>query len=248
MSHGHLSKLEAGDVGRPVTPAVLAAYAKATGVDLTQDSIGDAPGGWRVGQLPPAARRKWRGTVAAASVGGALHEKPAKIVESWGVLPRWSLDGTDLAQLAQFAGLLWELGGPLPGALARQLLRWLVELTSDPSPDLQVVISRLAHRAARAGVELDAHSAARWLYLVALHAAVAAEEPDLRGAVLADLAEQCYALDHWHDAQAIALLGVADEHICDDVRKRLHEIKTHAADAAEQAKAAALKRPSAEAG
>src|SRR5690606_27124943 len=35
MSHGHLSKVERGEHGRPVTPAILNAYEKATGVRLT---------------------------------------------------------------------------------------------------------------------------------------------------------------------------------------------------------------------
>jgi hypothetical protein len=58
--------------------------------------------------------------------------------------------------------------------------------------------------------------------------------------VLADLAEQCHELDHHYDCQAIARLGEADERISDARRKRLHEIKTSAVDAAERAKAAAL--------
>jgi hypothetical protein len=31
MSHGHLSKVERGEHGRPVTPAIIAAYERVTG-------------------------------------------------------------------------------------------------------------------------------------------------------------------------------------------------------------------------
>lgn len=49
MSHGHLSKVERGEAGREVTPAVLAAYEKAFGVRLSE--AGGGPGGWQPGQL-----------------------------------------------------------------------------------------------------------------------------------------------------------------------------------------------------
>jgi hypothetical protein len=36
MSHGHLSKVERGEHGRPVTPAITAAYERVTGVKLAE--------------------------------------------------------------------------------------------------------------------------------------------------------------------------------------------------------------------
>jgi two-component system response regulator MprA len=51
MSHGHLSKVERAETGRPVTPAVLAAYEKATRI-LLATGHGDLDvHGWRPGRL-----------------------------------------------------------------------------------------------------------------------------------------------------------------------------------------------------
>ena len=59
MSHGHLSKVERGEHGRPVTPAILTAYEKATGVRLAGATVigrgEDAAGAeWRRGRLSDA--------------------------------------------------------------------------------------------------------------------------------------------------------------------------------------------------
>src|SRR5690606_2181366 len=70
MSHGHLSKMERGEAGRPVTPAVLAAYEKATGIRLTNTTspLPASVGGWRQGALSDARRRAFNAEVASLAV------------------------------------------------------------------------------------------------------------------------------------------------------------------------------------
>lgn len=259
MSHGHLSKVERGEVGRPVTPAVLAAYEKATGVALATAKPGEHSG-WRKGQLSDAQRASFSGRVASVSVGGALPDPLGKILDSRSRLPLpRTLDDSDADSLMDVADVLDRLDGPMPGLVARVLLRWLVDLidlqdrplsyeSSSYEPkivtsgkahaSLRMAAARFARRAGRTAVDTAHHESARTLLIVALYAAVSADAADLRAAVLADIAAQHHQLGHQRDCQEIARLGEADERISDTARKRLQEVKALAIDAQQRVAAA----------
>ena len=69
MSHGHLSKVERGEPGRPITPAVLVAYENATGFKLTGvagHSSDVDHDGWRRGHLSDARCARCEGARRAA--------------------------------------------------------------------------------------------------------------------------------------------------------------------------------------
>jgi transcriptional regulator with XRE-family HTH domain len=240
LSHGHLSKVEHGEPGRPVTATVLAAYQKATGVTLTHGEPGDDPGGWRPGQIGDKARRAFSGKVAAIAWGGPLEDRLDRVVANRCRLPLpTTVDASQVSQLAQVTTVLASLPGPLPGLIARAVLGWAVELPDRATPervraDLYAVVARLAKRAARAGVDVGSHTVARTLQLVALHAAALADAPDLRARVIADIAVHLDVLEHHSDSQAVVRLGEIDERITDQTRKFLHEVKTRAADAEQQ--------------
>jgi transcriptional regulator with XRE-family HTH domain len=199
LSHGHLSKLEHGEPGRPVTSTVLAAYQQATGVTLTSDQPGD-PLGWRPGQIGEKARRAFSGKVAAVAWGGPLEDRLDRVIANRCRLPLpTAVDAQHVSQLAQIATVLASLNGPLPGLVARAVLGWAVDLLDRAAPervraDLYTVVAHLAKRAARAGVDIGSHVVARTLQLVALHAAGRCEhgEPE-RGLPwhLARIAQEC---------------------------------------------------------
>lgn len=245
MSHGHLSKVERGEVGRPITPAVLRAYERACGVDLTGQRVAQHSQDWLPGELSDAARRRYAGMVGAVASGGVLDgvadgawTDPARLaayLERRGWVPNEKLDEAGLSCLAQVTNLLVGLEGVVPGQAAAVLLRWTVKLLADVdeqlAPGLHVVVSYLALRAGQAAVELGAHESARSLYLVALYNAVTAGEPDLAGRVLASIAEQHIGLSHYREAAAACRLGEADERISEPIRSMVSAIRTRAIDA-----------------
>ena len=246
MSHGHLSKVERGEHGRPVTPAILAAYEKATGVRLTGAKVvgfGDGSAGsggadWRRGRLSDARRRGFNATVAAVAVGGPVGEPIGRMIDALGrtVVPH-RLTGADVAQVEQAARLVTRedlrSGGGLTSQLARTVLRWAVGLsaatmTAEVSRRLHAAIGHLAHRAAWAAFDADAHDAARNLFTVALDAAIQAHDRDLRAHVLADVGAQHNFLGYPDDCLEIVSLAEGDQRVGPAVRMALYAVKARA--------------------
>jgi hypothetical protein len=92
MSHGHLSKMERGEHGRPVTSTIVAAYEKVTGVNLAEAAAGQSsepvPGrrgrSCHPGQLTGFRRRGYDAAIAALSVGGSLGEPYLRLLDATG--------------------------------------------------------------------------------------------------------------------------------------------------------------------
>jgi len=246
MSHGHLSKVERGEHGRPVTPAILAAYEKATGVRLTGAKVvgfGDgsaASGGadWRRGRLSDARRRGYNATVAAVAVGGPVGEPIGRMIDALGrtTVPH-KLTGADVAQVEHVARLATRedlrSGGGLTSQLARTVLRWAVGLTTatmtaDVARRLHAAIGHLAHRAAWAAFDAEAHDAARNLFTVALDAAIQARDRNLRAHVLADVGAQHNFLGYPDDCLEIVGLAEGDQRVGPAVRMAIYAVKARA--------------------
>jgi transcriptional regulator with XRE-family HTH domain len=93
MSHGHLSKVERGEHGRPVTPAIVAAYERATGVRLAEAAARaererraqtGRGGSWSPGTLTDMRRRAYNAAVGAITLGGPLGEPVGRLIDSAG--------------------------------------------------------------------------------------------------------------------------------------------------------------------
>lgn len=258
MSHGHLSKVERGEHGRPVTPAILAAYERVTGVRLSEAAATVArPAGygtgragtvtltrrgktWRPGQLTDLRRRSYNAAVAAVAVGGQLGEPVSRLLDATGrpTTPQ-APDETDVVQLEQLATLVTagdlRFGGGWSSQLAKVLLRWAAPLleaagAADPpvATRLYAGIGTLAQRAGWACFDIDAHEAARSLFRLALATAAAAAAPNLRAHLLADVAAQHNHLGYHDDALELIRLGEGDERITPAVRAVLHGVKARA--------------------
>jgi transcriptional regulator with XRE-family HTH domain len=247
MSHGHLSKVERGEYGRPVTPAIMAAYERVTGVRLADAvaavtqrdadaAAGEPPGGtWHSGQLTDLRRRGYNAAVAALAIGGHLGEPFGRLLDATGrPLTPAPPDPVDASQLARVAELVTELdlqhGGGLVSQLAKALLRWAVAMldTSVSEPvggPLHAAVGALAHRAAWSAFDVAAHEAARSLFRLALYAAVRAADPQLRAHVLADVAAQHNQLGYHQDSLEIVRIAEGDERVAPAVRMVLHGVK-----------------------
>jgi transcriptional regulator with XRE-family HTH domain len=246
MSHGHLSKVERGEHGRPVTPAILAAYEKATGVRLTDakiigfgDGSADTSGaGWRRGRLSDARRRGFNATVAAVAVGGPVGEPILRMIDAIGrpVVPQRIGVGDvvlveQAARLATEEDLRW--GGGLVSQHARVVLRWAVGLTTaamtaEVNLRLHAAVGHLAARAGWAAFDADAHDAARNLFAVALDAAIQAGDRDLRAHVLADVGAQHNHLGYPDDCLEMVSLVEGDQRIGPAMRMVLYGVKARA--------------------
>jgi len=240
MSHGHLSKVERGEYGRPVTPAIMAAYEKATGIRL-EDAVaavaerGESPTHWRSGQLTDLRRRGYNAAIAALAIGGQLGEPFGRLLDTTGrPLSPAPPDAIDATQLARVAELVTELdlqsGGALVSQLAKTLLRWAVamldtEMGERVGGQLHAAVGALAHRAAWSAFDMTAHEAARGLFRLALYAAVRAGDPHLRAHVLADVAAQHNQLGYHEDSLEIVRIAEGDERVAPAVRMVLHGVK-----------------------
>jgi transcriptional regulator with XRE-family HTH domain len=219
MSHGHLSKVERGEAGRPVTPAVLAAYEKATGVRITGTATTATPG-W----MGTARRRAYLGQVAGLAVGGPLGMTAGRLLDrhSRPDLPE-QLGLADVSSLERVAGMLAGLDG-LAGSLAVVVLRWavgLVEPGRESDRRVHAAVAVLAHRGAAGAVQGERWEAARTLYLFALHEAASADSPDLRARVLVDIAGQ-FARNGLREEQRMLLrFAASDERVSSGVRSLL---------------------------
>jgi transcriptional regulator with XRE-family HTH domain len=242
MSHGHLSKVERGEPGRPVTPAVLTAYEKATGVKLTgiaghgnSDPVGR---GWRRGHLSESRRRVLRAKIAAVAAGGELGDKAAKLLDHTGrLLVPDVVEEADVAHLEQVAALSacldMRYGGGVADQLARAQVKWAImmldrEASTDIKPRLRAAVACLAQRAGWAAFDADAHDVARSLFTVALYAATDADDPNLRAHVIADFAAQANFLGYPDDCLAIVRFAEVDERVGPHVRMVIHAVKARA--------------------
>jgi transcriptional regulator with XRE-family HTH domain len=246
MSHGHLSKVERGEHGRPVTPAIMAAYERVTGVRLTEAAAhvaerrdrdtGRRGKTWRPGQLTDMRRQAYNAAVGAIAIGGHLGEPVSRLIDSTGrpVTPT-PPDEADIEQLEQLVTVLTALdlrhGGGLTSQITKALLRWAVAMLDTagmPEPTrarLTAIIGVLAARAGWAAYDVAAHEAARSLFRLALSTATRAGDPNLRAHVLADVAAQHNHLGYHHDALAVIRLGEGDERVAPPVRMLLHTVK-----------------------
>jgi hypothetical protein len=242
MSHGHMSKVERGEYGRPVTPAVLNAYQRVLGVEVAaviagRESPPPPATRWRPGDLTPYQRRAYTSQVAAIAVGAPPGRPPGLLLQQAGPVAMPSqLTSEHFVSLQQTAELLHGIGG-LAGNLAHVLLRWVMHLPINQytEPCVLATITALARRAARGAVELGRHEPARTLYLVALDAATASGDLDLSGGVLADIAEHYLACIYREECLTIIRLAEGDERLSEDVRSVLKEIRNRAEAAPEPA-------------
>jgi hypothetical protein len=242
MSHGHLSKVERGEPGRPVTPAVLNAYEQVTGVKLTgtagHHSMEPPAGDWRRGQLSEIRRRVLRAKIAAVAAGGLLDDKAEKLLDQTGrLLVPEIIEDLDVAQLDQVAATCTALdlryGGGVADQLARAQLKWAImllggEASADLRPRLQVAVGCLAQRAGWAAFDADTHDVARSLFTVGLYAATHADHPDLRAHIIADFAAQANFLGYPDDCLHIVRQAEVDERVGPAVRAVVHIVKARA--------------------
>jgi transcriptional regulator with XRE-family HTH domain len=246
MSHGHLSKVERGEHGRPVTPAIMAAYERVTGVKLAEAAAnvaerrdrdtGRRGKSWRPGQLTDMRRQAYNAAIGAIAIGGHLGEPVSRLIDSTGrpITPTPPEDG-DVAQLEQLVAVLTELdlryGGGLISQASKALLRWAVVMLDAayvPAPTaarLAAAVSALAARAGWSAFDVAAHEAARSLFRLALYTAARAGDPDLRAHILADVAAQHNQLGYHQDALAVIRLGEGDDRVAPAVRMLLHGVK-----------------------
>jgi hypothetical protein len=257
MSHGHLSKVERGEHGRPVTPAILAAYEKVTGVSLADAAAAVAQreglvgrGGvtWRPGQLTDMRRLAFNAAVGALAVGGQLGEPFARLVDSTGrpvvPAPLQVADAAQLEQLGEFLTVLdLRFGGGLASQLAKVVLRWAVVMldaasVAEPAGRrLYGAVGAITARAAWAGFDDGAHESARSLLRLAIYAAVRSGDADLRAHLLADAAAQHSYLGYHGDALALLRLADGDERVATPVRMVLHGVRARASAALGQVEA-----------
>jgi transcriptional regulator with XRE-family HTH domain len=243
MSHGHLSKVERGEYGRPVTPAIMAAYEQVTGVRLadavaaTAEQTGPSEP-WHSGQLTDLRRRGYNAGIAALAVGGPLGEPYGRLLDATGrPLAPVPPDGFDAAQLERIAELVTDLdllyGGALVSQYAKTVLRWAVTMLDTATGDrvggqIHAAVGALAHRAGWSAFDMAAHEPARGLFRLALYAAVRAGDPQLRAHVLADVAAQHNQLGYYEDSLEIVRIAEGDERVAPAVRMVLHGVRARA--------------------
>lgn len=105
MSLGHMSKVERGEFGQPVTHAVLRGYERACGVTLTGGDGRGGNGARRPGDLSSARLRTFNAKIAAIAIGGQLGEQVNRILDSTGPIPApVRVDDPDEAAVAQATG------------------------------------------------------------------------------------------------------------------------------------------------
>jgi transcriptional regulator with XRE-family HTH domain len=242
MSHGHLSKVERGEPGRPVTPAVLSAYEKATGIRLSgMASPATEPseaGGWRRGHLSEARRRTLNAKIAAVALGGPLGEQLVRILDATGrIIVPARIEDPDIVQVEAAAALCTTIdlqyGGGVADQMARALLRWAIglletELDQHTNPRLYAAIGALAQRAGWAAFDAGSHETARHLFTIALYAATRADDPDLRAHVITDLAAQHSSLGYPNDCLQVVRFAEVDERVSAPIHMILNAIKARA--------------------
>jgi transcriptional regulator with XRE-family HTH domain len=252
MSHGHLSKVERGEHGRPVTPIILLAYEKTVGVSLTEAAalIGKPGGGvigrrgrtWRPGEIGDLRRSQFNAAIGALSLGGQLGGTLPRALDHAGAAGEPNASPEQVgAQLQQFADLLAGLdlsyGSSVVENLAKQVLRWagtLVQTIRVEPEDVPVfaAIAAITHRAAWAAFDQQHHDSARDLLRSALFCAVRAQDHDLRGHIVADVAAQHVHLGYEHDATDVLRIVEGDERMSMLVHMAIYTVRARAYAAA----------------
>jgi transcriptional regulator with XRE-family HTH domain len=252
MSHGHLSKVERGEYGRPVTPAIMSAYERVTGVTLREAAAAIAEQDqtklgrrtrklrvWRPGEMPDIRRKNYNAAICAMSVGGTLGEPYGRLLDSTGrpliPAPPDEIDITQLEDLTTLiTGLDLRYGGGLISQFAKALLRWaapMLDLVADPASDiawLHRAVAALTLRTAWAAFDSAAHEAARSLFRMAIYTAVRGGDANLRVHILAEAAAQHNAVGYPEDALEIIRVADGDERAAPQVRIVLQAVKARA--------------------
>jgi transcriptional regulator with XRE-family HTH domain len=232
ISHTHLCRVEQG--ARAATHAVVAAYERATGIRLDADVLAELAARSRPGS---AGRSEFDITTAVAMVvaGGLAVEHERRLLHQAAAFTGTParVGDADVAQVEQLARQLRLLdlryGGQLAGQLGARTLRWAAGLREATMSDrvrrrLEVAVGTLARQTAWSAFDTDRHEIARGLSRVALGAAVRADDPDLRGHALADVAAQ--QADLGHAADALQTLRLVDDQRCSPaVRCVLHGVR-----------------------
>jgi transcriptional regulator with XRE-family HTH domain len=246
MSHGHLSKVERGEHGRPVTPAITAAYERVTGVRLAEAAVsvaerrdrdtGRRGKSWRPGELTEMRRQAFNAAIGAIAIGGHLGEPVSRLIDSTGrpVTPTPPEEG-DVAQVEQLVAALTALdlrhGGGLISQASKALLRWAVPMldaahgSTKVERRLAAAVGALAARAGWAAFDVAAHEAGRSLFRLALYTAARAGDPDLRAHVLVDVAAQHSYTGYPADGLEIIRMVEGDERVSPGVRMMVHAVK-----------------------
>jgi transcriptional regulator with XRE-family HTH domain len=252
MSHGHLSKVERGEYGRPVTPAIISAYERVSGVSLREAAAALAEQDqtklgqrrrkvrvWQPGEMPDMRRNNYNAAICALSVGGNLGEPYGRLLDSTGrpliPAPPDEIDITQLEHLTDLVtGLDLRYGGGLVSQFAKALLRWaapMLDLVGTPIPDsprLHRAMAALTLRTAWATFDSAAHEAARSLFRMAIYTAFRGGDANLRVHTMAEAAAQHNAVGYPDDALAIIRVAEGDERATPAVRIVLHGVKARA--------------------
>jgi hypothetical protein len=237
LSDGHLSRVERGL--RPVTPAVLAAYERALGMRIDRHTINDVTAGT---DSDDADRRAFQATVATLAAGtptGGLGGEGEQRLLQDSIYLRVPLQvtTTDVTHLEQAAltlrGLDLRYGGELTAQMAGQLLRWAVGMrgalmTEPVRQRWHAAVGMLAMWGAWSAHDAGQRPVARALSILALDAAVRADEPDLRAHVLADIAACHNHAGHPADALQAIRLGDGDERVHPAVQTMLYAVRARA--------------------
>lgn len=249
MSHGHLSKVERGEHGRPITPAVLAAYERATGVSLADAAaalaeqregvVGRRGRRWLPGQLSDMRRLGFNAAIGALAAGGQLGEPFTRLLDSAGrpgvPIPPRALDAVQVERVGQvLTGLDLQYGGRFTAEFAKAALRWavpmleLVSVASSAGRQLYGAVAGLAGRAAWAAFDAGGHEPARSLFRLALYTAVRSGDADLRAHLVADAAAQHNHCGYHDDALDLVRMVEGDERVSTGVRMVLHWVRARA--------------------
>lgn len=247
MSHGHLSKVERGEYGRPVTPAILQAYETTLGIKINQDLLRSPAtvkmvsrkGEFHAGQMARHRRRAYVAAAVALSAGGYLGDTFGRLVDSAGVVVEPTRLGVPEAnQLTHIARSLAPLdlrrAGGIGGPLALVIVRWEVKLLALVEPEqpvaepLHAAVSMLAVRAAWWKVDTGCHDAARALFQLALYCAAQSDHPDLRARTLADIAAHHARVGYGVEALEILRFAQGDERVSAEVRTLVAEVRQRA--------------------
>ena len=250
MSHGHLSKVERGEYGRPVTPAILLAYERALGFKIAdvvasgelrrydeRRTTAQSRPDWRPGQLTAFQRQSWRAQVASVAVGGPGGEPSRQMLAAAGKVAA-AVDAGDPETMRALECVVAavESAGQLGGAAAHALMAWAIRLPPEraggQATGLETAVARLARAAAAAAYRTGRHESARVLWLIGLHAATSADHADLRALILSDIAEQSATLGYPADALVALRQADGDERTSEDTRARLKAVRA-VADTAE---------------
>jgi transcriptional regulator with XRE-family HTH domain len=237
LSDGHLSRVERGL--RPVSPAVLAAYERALGMRIDAYTLGELTPG---GGPDDADRRAFQAMVAtlasshpAGELGGEGEQR--LLHDAMYLRIPQQVTTSDVAHLEQAASTLRGLdlrhGGELTVQMAGQLLRWAAGLraasmTAPVRHRWHTAVATLAMWGAWSAHDACQRPVARALSVLALDAAVRADEPDVRAHVLADIAACHNAHGHPVDALRTLRLGGGDERTHPAVQSVLHGVRARA--------------------